>query len=234
MMSNRSRSHGVSPWIVLGAIAAAGGVLVGGLSTAMTSSRDAGSMLSFAPFDGQDDDKLMAFSSDVFVGRIIAKVSSEGSPTTDPDFDIPRTQFSAEVGERLKGSVEGTVIVSQAGGLDATTGELSLTDGDPLLKRGERYLLFARFNPETGWYDLTLPNLGNRLITSADQWERLLARYSEVARVGSKEAVDGAVLLQEPDPSEVREADIERPTQCLAEAESGVEQPSEECWYPAP
>lgn len=112
-------------------------------------------------FDPSDERKLMGESTDVFFGRIIEQVGSEGAQTSAPGFEKPQTQFAVEVGETIKGDATGTVTVNQAAGYEddghADHKHLTLVEGDELLEPGQEYLLYTIYSEREGWYNLTVP-----------------------------------------------------------------------------
>ena len=80
-------------------------------------------------FDPRDDTKLMAAATDVFVGTVVAQVSTVPLPTSAPGVDIPRTQYTVKVSRKLKGRARGTMTVSQLAGIDTDSGCLSPSRG---------------------------------------------------------------------------------------------------------
>lgn len=90
--------------------------------------------------DHTDDRELVGFASDVFFGRVtenLGQVLPEGSRN-------PRTLFNVEVMEVLKGSLSGTVKVSQAGGIFKDGTPYRMMDDPDLLEPDKVYLLATK------------------------------------------------------------------------------------------
>ena len=67
------------------------------------------------PFDIGDDELLVGASDNVFVGRV-TKLENDVSESATSDPPMAQSQFSVEVDENIKGQLDGTVTVNQAGG----------------------------------------------------------------------------------------------------------------------
>ena len=63
-------------------------------------------------FNVEDEKKLVGFATDVFFGRVVEQVGSEGIPTSVPGATVKQTQFSVAVGVSIKGMLLGTVTVN--------------------------------------------------------------------------------------------------------------------------
>ncbi len=83
--------------------------------------------------------ELVGISDNVFVAKIGNKIGSES-----PGADFTASQFEAEVIFNIKGSLEGTVVVSDF--LNAH-----------LLQSGVTYVLTTRYNPQKKWYAVNTP-----------------------------------------------------------------------------
>lgn len=108
-----------------------------------------------ASWDFPIDDKraLVDWADDVFVGRVVAETGhslipvdgwtpgQEGDGAVDPRH--PYTLFEVEVGESLKGPLNGLVTIRQDTGFDSR-GVLHTMDDDPLLVVGGTYLFVTK------------------------------------------------------------------------------------------
>ena len=112
-------------------------------------------------FDHTDIRKVVGGSSHIFVGRVLAVVGHEGIPTSGPgNVSIPRTQFSVEVLENIKGKLTGTVTVNQMGGVN-DVGIIVELEGDTLLEVGRTYLLATWHSSDDGWHSIVAEGYGN-------------------------------------------------------------------------
>ena len=175
-------------------------------------------------FDPTDERKIVGTSSNVFVGRMIAKVGETGGPGSGE----PQTQFDVEVLENIKGSLSGTVTVSQTGGNveyiadrdDPDAGvkkgqkirQLVVFEGDSLLEPGQEVLLATNHDPETNSYEIVSGPYGKTLIN--DKQERkelkqerknLVEKYKKAKENQINPAAGKKVILPEdrPPPDEV-------------------------------
>ena len=101
--------------------------------------------------DASNDRELAGFADDIFFGRVAEKV---GQTTLG---SYPQTDYRVEVLEVLKGSLSGTVAVSQQGGV-MPDGACFRMAGDPqLMEAGKSYLLATtRIPAENGGGNLAL------------------------------------------------------------------------------
>lgn len=133
------------------------------------------------PFDFSDERVLMGVSSHAFLGRVIEQVGTEGIPIDNVDEEIPQTQFAVEVLEVVKGGLPNTVTVNQSSGINKTTGNLELVEGDPLLKPGEIVFFVTWYDPETGFYDIGGASHGAVRVENAAEQTTVIARFTEAA-----------------------------------------------------
>lgn len=103
--------------------------------------------------DFTDDRILIGASHNIFVGKVVKVVGSEGRRLG------PETQFQVEVIENIKGDLRGAVIVNQLGGykdniLYAVESGDDEGSGSYLLQPGSTYLFATRFLEEKNWYTL--------------------------------------------------------------------------------
>ena len=128
-------------------------------------------------FDHKDIRKVVGASTHIFVGRVVAVVGNKGIPTSGPGNEfIPRTQFSVEVLENIKGDLSGTVTVNQMGGSDVS-GTVVVMKGDTLLEVGETYLLATWHSSDDGWHSIVAEGYGNVKVEDADKRSREVERY---------------------------------------------------------
>ena len=127
--------------------------------------------------DFTDDRKLVGFADDVFVGRVV------GERGTNIVGQTLETQFDVQVVRPIKGTLSGTVIVSQDGGVD-DAGMTVIVDGDEPLAAGRTYVFASRTNPDTGWHTL-VPSHGTVEVDSDTTRTRLVDRFesAEAAQV---------------------------------------------------
>lgn len=127
-------------------------------------------------FEVRDERQLVGDADNVFVGRVLKQVGSEeplytttGDPGVAPA--SPKTRFSIEVEENIKGDLSGAVEVNQDGGYAtfvATEGpeegkrlkSIVLFENDPLLEPGRRYVFVTNFDPERGHQQISTPGYG--------------------------------------------------------------------------
>jgi hypothetical protein len=119
--------------------------------------------------DFTDDRRLVGFADDVFVGKVV------GERGTSIVGQTLETQFDVQVVRPIKGTLRGTVIVSQDGGVD-DTGVTVIVDGDEPLTAGRTYVFASRTNPDTGWHTL-VPSHGTVEVESDMTRTRLVDRF---------------------------------------------------------
>ena len=132
-------------------------------------------MTSSWSFDQSDIRKVVGVSSHIFVGRVVAEVGNEGIPTSGGD-TVPRTQFSVEVLENVKGELSGTVTVNQMGGADDGGINVAL-EGDTLLEVGRTYLLATWYSSDDNWYSIVAEGYGNVQVEDAQTRTREVERF---------------------------------------------------------
>ena len=164
-------------------------------------------MESLHAFDVRDENKLVGFAENVFVGRVLEKTGSEAfvGPVQEdadsregPPTVIPRTQFSVEVLDNIKGQLENTVTVSQTGGAIPGKDGIALLNEDPLLRSGQTVLFTTRFDEKEGRHQITTSNYGDVRIGGAEERARVVERF-ETAR---KNQVDPLSQIQAGPPTE--------------------------------
>ena len=128
-------------------------------------------------YEVRDERQLVGAADDVFVGKVVGQVGTsrlkaEGLPEGEAGPVLPRTQFSVRIEETVKGTLDGTVTVSQEGGyveLAADSGPdkgktsrvLQLMEHDPLLKPGQSYLFSTSYDAEEDHHQVTAPGYGD-------------------------------------------------------------------------
>ena len=127
------------------------------------------------------DDRLMAdFASDIFVGRVVARAGGVPGRTSSPRHVRPRSQFTVEVLEVVKGSASGMVVVNQESGIDPGTNRLHLMRGDRLLRPGETALFITKRSTREDWYHLTANQYSHLTICTASERAALVGRFARV------------------------------------------------------
>ena len=119
--------------------------------------------------DVSDPRKVLGFSDNVFVGKVIKQVSTRNEY-------YPETQFEVEVLENIKGEVKGTIKVNQAGGFEGD--ELFLMEGDKQLIDGKTYLFATRYLPEEDWHTV-VPVGGDIPYNNEEEKKELIAKYKK-------------------------------------------------------
>ncbi|MFO7296390.1 MAG: hypothetical protein C0P72_010255 [Clostridia bacterium] len=122
--------------------------------------------------DFKDPRKLVGYSDNVFVGRVIEQTGVIERAGT------PETQFKVEVLENIKGKLEGTVIVNQQGGYDRETGRLYLMEGDTLLQPGKMYLFATGYDKEYNFHTL-VPVFGDIPIENITKRAELVKKFKQ-------------------------------------------------------
>ncbi len=134
------------------------------------------------PLAFADETKLVAVFDNVFVGRVLRKIRNvppweKGNPAP-----LPTTEFAVEVKENIKGSLSGTVTVSQGGGCDPKYGRVVLINGDSLLKPGEE-AVFTTSKDSTGdSYSLVAYKRSHATFETEEQEARVVARFQQAKR----------------------------------------------------
>ncbi len=156
------------------------------------------------PTDLADDRKLVGYSQNVFVGRVIKQVGSKS-----PIAYIPKTQFRVDIIFNIKGGLQGAVVVSQSGGY--RNGVLYVVRGGDVygpsgmdgaayfLRPGVTYLFATRYRNQENWYDLIAFPTASKIISddsvlSVSQLQVLAANNSRVK--GLQAAYPNEILLE--------------------------------------
>lgn len=125
-------------------------------------------------FDVNDDELLVGFASDVFVGKVAGKQGEKPIPGT-AGVAVPRTRFEVKVSEVVEGDLAGkTVTVDQIGG-ETQDGPM-LVEGTPLLKPGSEYLLVTKKN-DAGGYSIVSQPAGVIELDKAGEKDREVKRF---------------------------------------------------------
>lgn len=196
---------------------------------------ETGSISAMPLFDMSYDQKLVDYSSDVFIGRVSRQVGKRGLPATG-SYSLPQTQFTVQVEELIKGTASEEIVVNQMGGIESTSRKLVLFEGQSLLKSDERVLLFTRYDQVNDWYNVVAIDEGERRVTNQRERATLVKRFKAAAEAGPEGPVEAWTLLDPPDAA-ARETDSSgRPAKCdhAAWERTMPEQPDPECYYPRP
>ncbi len=132
-------------------------------------------------YDFRDKRVLVGFADTVFLGEVVEQVGSRGLPTSDPEDEIPQTQFTVKVIERIKGDPPDKIVVSQGSGIEKASGSLVLLDGDPLLKPGEVVLFAANRSPDFDWYTIVAGPYGAIRTKDAEDAETMVSEFRAAA-----------------------------------------------------
>ena len=129
-------------------------------------------------FEPTDEEQLVGFATNVFVGRVVEKVGAEGAPLSGPGGEVvPRTQFSVAVLRNIKGDLGGEVTVSQSGGYDKVEGRGVRVEGDPLLEPGQQRLFVTSYDEREGWYTIVAQPFGDVRIEDEKQRTELVEKF---------------------------------------------------------
>jgi hypothetical protein len=130
-----------------------------------------------------DEEQLVGFATNVFVGRVVEKVGAEGAPLSGPGGEVvPRTQFSVAVLENIKGDLGDEVTVSQTGGYDGSEDRRVRVEGDPLLRPGQQGLFVTSHDEREGWYTIVAQPFGDVRIESESQRTDLVEKFERARR----------------------------------------------------
>ncbi|MDB5245211.1 MAG: hypothetical protein JWN90_316 [Parcubacteria group bacterium] len=113
--------------------------------------------------DFSNDQILMGASHNVFIAKIIEKVSTNASS------GMPETQFKAEIIENIKGNLTGTITINQVGGYKNDYLYLPDESGMGLLKTGTTYLLATRYYKDKDWYTVNPYPSASKVINDSSQ-----------------------------------------------------------------
>lgn len=143
-------------------------------------------------FDPADKRQLVSSADNVFVGRVVRRAGQASAPTSARTVEIPRTQSAVRVVRNIKGDLRGTVTINQYGGpVDAVAErgerrraerEITLWEGDPLLRPGEVVLLATAYNDARDWHTIVAQPFADRRIRSGVEGRRLVREFTEAKR----------------------------------------------------
>lgn len=125
--------------------------------------------------DFSDPRRAAGAAHNVFVGRVMRQGETVATPF------VPRTMFTVQVLENIKGSLPGAVQVRQDGGFDADEQALILVQNDPLLEVGRTYLFATYHPPGADWH---APLVGYGDVPIRDERERaaLVSKFTAAVR----------------------------------------------------
>lgn len=176
-----------------------------------------------AAIDPKDERQIVGGSTDVFFGRVVEQVGSEGAPTAKPGAEQPMTQYAVEVTEVIKGDASGTVTINQLGGYVDDGHEnhrhLDLIEGDSLMEPGQEYLFSTNYVEEKDWYQIVLAGVGNVEVKDKAQRQELEQKFEEA------EANQVEVNIPSPPSSEEIEKRTYRPCRPEGSNPRGAELP---------
>ena len=95
---------------------------------------------------------------------------------------MPRTQFSVEILNSIKGDLGGTVTVSQSGGYDRFEGRGVRVEGDPLLQPGQQRLFVTSYDAQEDWYIIVAQHFGDVRIESESERTDLVQEFEWARR----------------------------------------------------
>lgn len=170
--TRRHRSGRIIGGAVTAAVLASGAVYA---ATADDRSGGTGGIQGSYAFDPYDKPKLMDYSDEVFLGRVIEKVRNVD------DID---TIWTVEILDSIKGALRtGRVQVQQHGYIDGD-GHVHEFGDSPMLRPGRDYLLLTTAQQNGGLFLLSGPRTSPRADTP-ERKAQLRGEYSEAAKVES-------------------------------------------------
>lgn len=128
-------------------------------------------------FNAADEVALIRRSYNAFVGRVVDKVRDV--PPFELETDLPSTEFAIEVQENVKGSLSGTVTVSQGGGCDLLYGGVTLINNNPLLEPGQEALFTTTEDAPGGPHSLTSHRFSKVIVETEAEEARVVAKFRE-------------------------------------------------------
>lgn len=114
------------------------------------------------PTDFSNNQNLIGGASNVFVAKVIAQTGNKETTVG------PRTQYTVEIVQNIKGDLSGIVTLDQLGGYkngQLVTVEDSTLEGY-LLQPGSTYFLTTRYNEKENWYTLNPHPNASKLLSS--------------------------------------------------------------------
>jgi len=122
-----------------------------------------------------DDEKLVDFADNVFVGRVIKRVGYE--PPSENAPPLPQTLFAVKVEKNIKGSLSGTVVVAQDGGCDPRYGRVVLVNNDNLLQPGQEVVFSTRKQSPDGPHQIVGSNYGDIRVGTEEEKTKIIAKF---------------------------------------------------------
>ena len=122
-----------------------------------------------------DDEKLVDFADNVFVGRVIERVGYE--PPSENSPPLPQTLFAVKVEKNLKGSLSGTVVVAQDGGCDPRYGRIVLVNNDALLRPDQEVVFSTRQQTPDGPHLIIGSNYGDIRVGTEEREAEVIAKF---------------------------------------------------------
>jgi hypothetical protein len=114
------------------------------------------------PSDFSNNQNLIGGTSNVFIAKVLAQT---GNKETEIG---PRTQYTVEIVQNIKGDLSGVVTLDQLGGYkngQLVTVEDATLEGY-LLQPGSTYLLATRYNEKENWHTLNPHPNASKLLSS--------------------------------------------------------------------
>jgi hypothetical protein len=121
-------------------------------------------------FDVTNDQKLVGWADNVFVGKVIAKTGDKSR------YDLPEMQFDVEISENIKGELKERITVMQQGGYK--DGQLLLFQDDKIIEEGKTYLFVTRYDKAEEWHIL-VPAYGDIELSSEVDTLKQIDRFKE-------------------------------------------------------
>jgi hypothetical protein len=122
-----------------------------------------------------DDEKLVDFADNVFVGRVIERVGYE--PPSENVPPLPQTLFAVRVEKNIKGSLSGTVVVAQVGGCDPRYGRIVLVNNDELLQPDQEVVFSTRKLSPDGPHLIVGSNYGDIRVETEEDKAKVIDRF---------------------------------------------------------
>jgi hypothetical protein len=121
-----------------------------------------------------NDEELIGFADNVFVGRMIKQLGHE--PPSENTPPLPQTLFAVKVEKNIKGSLSGTVVVVQDGGCDPRYGRIVLVNDDDLLRTGQEVVFSTKKQSPAGPHLIVGSNYGDIRVGTEEEKAKVISR----------------------------------------------------------
>lgn len=124
-------------------------------------------------FDTADINELLSFSDNVFLGRVKKEL---GVKAIDSSVE---TQYSVEVLNNIKGSLQGTIVLDSMGGM--MNGIKYTMNNNEKLEAKSCYIFYTKYNSEYNWYT-AVPNHGEVKVQNNKETDKQVNELKAIAK----------------------------------------------------